>query len=280
MATSACEPLSASSATAAANCRPRPCTRPRRDPVNAVPGAGHRDRRTRRRQITRARGRTGARTFPNDQRVGVRGSLSMTSSRRRHRTRRSAGARRAARGRAPRAPPPARAASPPSPITSARRISHCRRRATKAFKDSNARPPRHEQHMSAAAAQPDARRTAGVNANAVLAIVAVAQFMVILDASIVNVALPTIKRDVGFSEQSLSVDPERVHADIRGLPAARRPGCRPARAAAAVHGRHRAVRCAHRSSVASRSPRASCSSPAASRGWAGRWCRRRRSRSS
>jgi MFS family permease len=37
-----------------------------------------------------------------------------------------------------------------------------------------------------------------------LAIVAVAQFMVILDASIVNVALPTIKRDVGFSEQSLS----------------------------------------------------------------------------
>src|ERR1700737_4629424 len=59
-------------------------------------------------------------------------------------------------------------------------------------------------HMSAAAAQPDAGRTAGVNANAVLAIVAVAQFMVVLDASIVNVALPTIKRDVGFSEQSLS----------------------------------------------------------------------------
>jgi EmrB/QacA subfamily drug resistance transporter len=44
----------------------------------------------------------------------------------------------------------------------------------------------------------------GVNPSAVLAIVAVAQFMVILDASIVNVALPTIKRDVGFSEQSLS----------------------------------------------------------------------------
>jgi EmrB/QacA subfamily drug resistance transporter len=58
--------------------------------------------------------------------------------------------------------------------------------------------------MSAAAAQPNASRPAGVNANAVLAIVAVAQFMVILDASIVNVALPTIKRDVGFSEQSLS----------------------------------------------------------------------------
>ena len=37
-----------------------------------------------------------------------------------------------------------------------------------------------------------------------LAIVAVAQFMVVLDATIVNVALPTIKVDVGFSEQSLS----------------------------------------------------------------------------
>lgn len=47
-------------------------------------------------------------------------------------------------------------------------------------------------------------QTSRVDPNAVLAVVAVAQFMVILDASIVNVALPTIKRDVGFSEQSLS----------------------------------------------------------------------------
>ena len=39
---------------------------------------------------------------------------------------------------------------------------------------------------------------------AVLAVVAVAQFMVILDASVVNVALPTIKGDLGFSEQNLS----------------------------------------------------------------------------
>ena len=42
------------------------------------------------------------------------------------------------------------------------------------------------------------------NPNAVLAVVAVAQFMVILDATIVNVALPTIRRDLAFSEQSLS----------------------------------------------------------------------------
>src|SRR2546423_1838881 len=49
-----------------------------------------------------------------------------------------------------------------------------------------------------------ARPTSRVNPGAVLAVVAVAQFMVILDATIVNVALPTIKVDVGFSEQSLS----------------------------------------------------------------------------
>ena len=48
------------------------------------------------------------------------------------------------------------------------------------------------------------RRTAEVNPNSVLAIVAVAQFMVILDTTVVNVALPTIKTDLGFSEQSLS----------------------------------------------------------------------------
>jgi EmrB/QacA subfamily drug resistance transporter len=67
-----------------------------------------------------------------------------------------------------------------------------------------ARNQTEETHMPDATAAPDAGRTAGVNTNAVLAIVAVAQFMVILDASIVNVALPTIKRDVGFSQESLS----------------------------------------------------------------------------
>jgi EmrB/QacA subfamily drug resistance transporter len=42
------------------------------------------------------------------------------------------------------------------------------------------------------------------SSSAVLAVVAVVQFMVVLDASVVNVALPSIQRDVGFSEQSLS----------------------------------------------------------------------------
>src|SRR3954447_12708782 len=47
-------------------------------------------------------------------------------------------------------------------------------------------------------------RPVRASASAVLAVVAVAQFMVVLDASVVNVALPSIQRDVGFSEQSLS----------------------------------------------------------------------------
>src|SRR5438034_6220240 len=58
--------------------------------------------------------------------------------------------------------------------------------------------------MTAAAAPPARRAASRVDPNAVLALVAVAQFMVILDATVVNVALPTIKRDVGFSELSLS----------------------------------------------------------------------------
>jgi EmrB/QacA subfamily drug resistance transporter len=48
------------------------------------------------------------------------------------------------------------------------------------------------------------QRNSSVNKNAVLLLIAVAQFMVILDSTIVNVALPTIKVDVGFSEQNLS----------------------------------------------------------------------------
>lgn len=47
-------------------------------------------------------------------------------------------------------------------------------------------------------------RSAYPNPNAVLAVVAVAELMVILDATILNVALPTIRSDLGFSEQSLS----------------------------------------------------------------------------
>src|SRR4051794_9448249 len=43
----------------------------------------------------------------------------------------------------------------------------------------------------------------GTNRWLVLVLVCLAQFMVILDATIVNVALPSIQRDLGFSQTSL-----------------------------------------------------------------------------
>src|SRR3954453_20742368 len=59
--------------------------------------------------------------------------------------------------------------------------------------------------MEATASAVAARRLASrINPTAVLVVVAVAQFMVILDSTVVNVALPTIRIDLGFSEQSLS----------------------------------------------------------------------------
>ena len=58
--------------------------------------------------------------------------------------------------------------------------------------------------MSTGAAPPIASRISRVDPSAVLAVVAVAQFMVILDASIVNVSLPTIKRDLGISQANLA----------------------------------------------------------------------------
>ena len=58
--------------------------------------------------------------------------------------------------------------------------------------------------MSTGAASAITRRISRIDPNAVLAVVAVAEFMVILDASIVNIALPTIKRDLGISQESLS----------------------------------------------------------------------------
>src|SRR5437762_10398669 len=58
--------------------------------------------------------------------------------------------------------------------------------------------------MSDAAGPSVPRSASGVDANAVLALIAVAQFMVILDGTVVNVALPTVQHALGFSEQSLS----------------------------------------------------------------------------
>lgn len=57
--------------------------------------------------------------------------------------------------------------------------------------------------MSATAAAPQAPAAPDPKRWIALAVLAVAQFMVVLDASIVNVALPSIQRDLGFSESSL-----------------------------------------------------------------------------
>src|SRR3954464_5083203 len=57
---------------------------------------------------------------------------------------------------------------------------------------------------ASASALPASRSASRVNPTAVLAVVAIAQFMVILDSTVVNVALPTIRTDLGFSEQNLS----------------------------------------------------------------------------
>ena len=135
--------------------------------------------------------------------------------------------------------------------------------------------------MEAIAPAIPARRLPGqVNLNAVLALVAVAQFMVILDGTVVNVALPTIQGHLGFSQAEPLLDPERLHVDVRRLSAARRAPRRPARAPPPVRRRHRAVLRRVAGLRTSRSPRACCWSHAACRASAGRWSRRRRSRSS
>jgi EmrB/QacA subfamily drug resistance transporter len=58
--------------------------------------------------------------------------------------------------------------------------------------------------MSASAASAPSRPASRDEPNAILAVVAVAQFMVVLDATVVNVALPAIKDDLRFSEQGLA----------------------------------------------------------------------------
>ena len=108
-----------------------------------------------------------------------------------------------------------------------------------------------------------------------------AQFMVILDVSIVNVALPSIRERPRLLGHRPAVGRQRLHADLRRLPAARRPRRRPARPARGLRRRAAAVRARLAGRRASRRPtgmliaaRARCRASAA------RSSRRRRCRSS
>ena len=64
--------------------------------------------------------------------------------------------------------------------------------------------------------------------------------MIVLDATIVNVALPSIRADWA-SPRLARLGRERLPADLRRLPAARRAARRPARPPAALPARHRAL---------------------------------------
>ena len=59
-----------------------------------------------------------------------------------------------------------------------------------------------------------------------LALLCVVQFMVVLDIAIVNVALPSIQIDLGFSQERPPVGHQRLRPRLRRVPAARRPGRR------------------------------------------------------
>ena len=74
-----------------------------------------------------------------------------------------------------------------------------------------------------------------------LIVVCIGDLMIVLDVTIVDVALPSIREDLGFSRGLARVGRERLPADLRRVPAARRPAGRPLRAPPAVPDRHRAL---------------------------------------
>ena len=74
-----------------------------------------------------------------------------------------------------------------------------------------------------------------------LALLSVVQFMLVLDIAIVNVALPSIKVDLGLLAGEPAVGDQRLRARLRRLPAPRRACRRPPRPPAHVHRRPRRV---------------------------------------
>ena len=66
-----------------------------------------------------------------------------------------------------------------------------------------------------------------------LALIAAAQFVVIMDTSIIGVALPDMQAELGFTPEIAVLGVQRLRRRIRRSPAARRPPLRPARSSQA-----------------------------------------------
>ena len=72
---------------------------------------------------------------------------------------------------------------------------------------------------------------------AALWVIALAQFMVIMDTSIIGVALPKMRADLGFSPAGSAVGVQRICGRLRRVVASRRPAVGPVRGTAAVRDR-------------------------------------------
>ena len=70
-----------------------------------------------------------------------------------------------------------------------------------------------------------------------LALLCTAQFVVVLDVTVVAIALPVLQADLHVSETGARLGDHGVHARVRRLPALRGPARRPGGAAAGVHDR-------------------------------------------
>ena len=91
------------------------------------------------------------------------------------------------------------------------------------------------------AARPAGAARRGHHPALALAVIAACQLMVVLDATIVNIALPHIQQALGFSTTEPVLGGQRLHAHLRRAAAARRPGRRHPRPPPGVHLRHPAV---------------------------------------
>ena len=99
-----------------------------------------------------------------------------------------------------------------------------------------------------------------------LALLCAVAFLDFVDASIVNVALPSIRQDLHFSVAEPAVGAERLPADLRRVHAARRPRRRPAGPPPRARRRHRADRRLLADRRASPAARACLSAPGSLQG--------------